>query len=392
MSDPHINLVILDLDGTLISTETLVLSVARDVIRAQGKSLTPQAIAASLGRRPLDAWQAVVDLLDLKATAQQLFDQSEPLLQERWHHASLLPGAARLVRHLKANGVRMALATSTSYATMSRKLLNKRELLEAFDVIVCGDDPAVPRGKPDPGCFLHVAKLADVPPAQCLVIEDAPSGVDAAVAAGMKVVVVPSLTDLSLFPQPQPSAQTGVVEILPSLLAFQPQHHGLPQFHDFIAGTIVPLEEPWRIKGPVVPGFGRGSKQLGIPTANLDAAVLTEALAEAVTGIYSGWASVGEDPAVYPMVMSVGFNPVFKNEQKTCEPWLLTDAFEGKDFYGQELRVLVVGYVRPERDFGSLQALIARIHEDAEVTKEALKHETFAALQSDPFLTPSTAM
>lgn len=55
-------------------------------------------------------------------------------------------------------------------------------------------------------------------------------------------------------------------------------------------------------------------------------------LAEAVTGIYTGFASVGNSSEVYKMCMSIGWNPFYKNEQKTVEPWLL-HTFE-KDFYG----------------------------------------------------------
>lgn len=49
-----------------------------------------------------------------------------------------------------------------------------------------------------------------------------------------------------------------------------------------------------------------GSKELGIPTANLDDGSLRDSMAEAVTGIYAGWASVGDSPIVYKMCMSVG--------------------------------------------------------------------------------------
>lgn len=61
--------------------------------------------------------------------------------------------------------------------------------------------------------------------------------------------------------------------MLPSLLDFKPEQYGLPAFQDMING-VVPLEPVWRLKGKVVKGFGRGSKELGIPTANLDAASL----------------------------------------------------------------------------------------------------------------------
>lgn len=56
------------------------------------------------------------------------------------------------------------------------------------------------------------------------------------------------------------------------------------------------------------------------------------ALAEAVSGVYCGWASLGSADAVYKTAMSIGWNPFYNNEQKTAEPWLLHDFDE--DFYG----------------------------------------------------------
>ncbi len=70
----------------------------------------------------------------------------------------------------------------------------------------------------------------------------------------------------------------GCCSVLPSLLDFRPEQYGLPAFGDMING-VVPLEPVWRLKGKVVKGFGRGSKELGIPTANLDAASLQVASA-----------------------------------------------------------------------------------------------------------------
>ena len=61
--------------------------------------------------------------------------------------------------------------------------------------------------------------------------------------------------------------------------------------------------------------------------------VMQGLLAEAVTGIYAGFASIGSSPTVYKMCMSIGWNPFYKNEQKTVEPWILHD-FD-KDFYGK---------------------------------------------------------
>ena len=74
-------------------------------------------------------------------------------------------------------------------------------------------------------------------------------------------------------------------------------------------------------------------------------------------------------------------------QEKTAEPWLLHE-FE-EDFYGEELRLLVCAYIRPEADFESLESLVAQIHADADVARAALKDPLLAALQNDAFLQPA---
>ncbi|MCP6318820.1 HAD family hydrolase, partial [Klebsiella pneumoniae] len=63
-----------------------------------------------------------------------------------------------------------------------------------FDHSVCGDE--VPAGKPDPAPYLRAAELLGLDPAQCLAVEDSPTGAAAADAAGCTVLVVPSLVDV----------------------------------------------------------------------------------------------------------------------------------------------------------------------------------------------------
>ena len=76
------------------------------------------------------------------------------------------------------------------------------------------------------------------------------------------------------------------------------------------------MKFPHYASGTVVKGFGRGSKQLGIPTANYPDEIV-EKLPECFTqGVYYGWAQVDDGP-VYKMVMSIGYNPYYNNEKKT---------------------------------------------------------------------------
>ena len=82
--------------------------------------------------------------------------------------------------------------------------------------------------------------------------------------------------------------RAGCCAVLASLYDFAPEQYGLPPFEDRICGELVPVEPPWTLKGTVVKGFGRGSKELGIPTANLDSASLQ------VLGFESTWLHVSD--------------------------------------------------------------------------------------------------
>ncbi|VDO12084.1 unnamed protein product [Rodentolepis nana] len=126
----------------------------------------------------------------------------------------------------------------------------------------------------------------------------------------------------------------------------------------------------FKATGKVVHGFGRGSKELGIPTANLDDTVLENLPKSMVSGVYAGFAQVNDGP-VYPMVMSLGWNPFYKNEKKSLEVHIL-NTFE-KDFYDERLSIVVLSYIRPERDFESVEKLIEEIQNDIATTVNLLQ-------------------
>ncbi|KAL0363314.1 UNVERIFIED_CONTAM: Bifunctional riboflavin kinase/FMN phosphatase [Sesamum calycinum] len=225
---------------------------------------------------------------------------------------------------------------------------------ESFSFIIGGDQVTSP--KPSAEIYLEAAKGLKVDPSSCLVIEDSLPGVTAGKAAGMEVVAVPSL---------------------PKQTTFSP-------LQTRIEGTL-PIE-PWYIGGPVIKGFGRGSKVLGIPTANLSTEDYSAILSEHPSGVYFGWAGLATR-GVYKMVMSIGWNPYFNNTEKTIEPWLLHDFNE--DFYGEDLRLAIVGYIRPEANFPSLESLVAKIHEDREIAERALELPQYSKYRDDPYLNSS---
>lgn len=120
---------------------------------------------------------------------------------------------------------------------------------------------------------------------------------------------------------------------------------------------------PYFVRGEVVKGFGRGSKQLGCPTANFPNEVVSKLPEEIGTGVYYGLASVDKGQ-VHKMVMSIGWNPYFNNTVKSMETHIL-HKFQG-DFYGQTLKVAILGFLREMKNFSSLDELIQAINKDIE--------------------------
>lgn len=139
---------------------------------------------------------------------------------------------------------------------------------------------------------------------------------------------------------------------------------------------------PHFAKGEVVRGFGRGSKDLGIPTANFPIEVVNDLPSEMNTGVYFGLAQVDKKD-VHRMVMSIGWNPFFKNEKKSMETHIL-HKFD-TDFYGKELRIVVLGYIRPEENFSSLDDLIRTIKDDIFKANVELDKPEYAVYQNHSF-------
>ncbi|KAH6912830.1 hypothetical protein BKA70DRAFT_1265147 [Coprinopsis sp. MPI-PUGE-AT-0042] len=152
-----------------------------------------------------------------------------------------------------------------------------------------------------------------------------------------------------------------------------------------IIGSPTGLEAPYplQMEGKVIRGYGRGSRELGIPTANLPVDNnLTPWIAGLKSGVYFGWASLRLPPShpdnekttngfsIYPMVMSIGCNTFYNNKARSAEAHLLKNF--GADFYGVEMRLLITGFIREERDYEGVKDLIKDIHEDCDVARSLL--------------------
>ena len=99
----------------------------------------------------------------------------------------ILPGAMEVLSALKARGIKIAIGSSSRNTPI---ILRQIGLDQAFDAVADGNQ--ITRSKPDPEVFLLAAKLLKLAPADCVVVEDADAGVEAALAGGMRALGVGS--------------------------------------------------------------------------------------------------------------------------------------------------------------------------------------------------------
>lgn len=130
--------------------------------------------------------------------------------------------------------------------------------------------------------------------------------------------------------------------------------------------------------------------QLGIPTANIPISGLTVGGHDDLeSGIYYGYAGLSSghkkngdtEAAVYEMVMSIGWNPYYKNEVRSVEVHIMHD-FE-HDFYDSHMNLVILGYIRPEYDYVSKESLIEDIRTDIDVARQSLERPAYKSYRDD---------
>jgi HAD superfamily hydrolase (TIGR01509 family) len=182
-----------DLDGLLLDTEPLHARAWQEAATRFGRSLTPSELLQLRGRRRLDCARQVLEWMaesiQAAPTVEELLAVRQPIAEALLVQASPMPGAVELVNRCKAQGIPMALATSSSREAVALKAA-PHPWLGAIATRVHGDDPELGEGKPAPDVFLLAARRLGVPPGRCWAFEDSSAGAQAALAAGCQVHVV----------------------------------------------------------------------------------------------------------------------------------------------------------------------------------------------------------
>jgi HAD superfamily hydrolase (TIGR01509 family) len=193
--------VLFDMDGLLVDSEPIWTIAEERVSSALGGEFTPELKASMIGKR-IDLAVAILlkGLNTPQALAADPLDVGAMLMTEMAElladHVPLQPGAVELLDELAAARIPLALVSS-SYRLLVDAAL-KSVGAHRFTVSIAGDE--VTHGKPDPEPYLTAARALGVVPARCVVLEDAPAGMESAVAAGCACVYVPTFPALGKLP------------------------------------------------------------------------------------------------------------------------------------------------------------------------------------------------
>jgi HAD superfamily hydrolase (TIGR01509 family) len=183
----NLQLVIFDCDGVLVDSEVISNVVLARVLTAEGLPTTlAEARRAYQGMLLADVVAAAEAKLDRKLPEDWL-DRYERERDEAFHRdLTPVPNAAEAVQRVRAAGVAVCVA-SQGKLEKTRLTLGLTGLRDLFAPDALFSAYSVPRGKPHPDLFLHAAGSMNAEPSRCAVVEDSPSGVTAAVSAGMRV-------------------------------------------------------------------------------------------------------------------------------------------------------------------------------------------------------------
>jgi HAD superfamily hydrolase (TIGR01509 family) len=177
--------VIFDMDGVLVDTERFIAEAAIRFLRERGVEAKPADFLPFVGTGENRFIGGVAEKYGLRLDIEEAKRRTYEIYAEIVHgQLEPLPGVKDFIAAARARGLKLAVASSADAVKIGINLREAGIPEETFGAIVSAHD--VTHTKPDPEIFLVAAAKLGVPPAGCLVVEDALNGVKAAKAAGMR--------------------------------------------------------------------------------------------------------------------------------------------------------------------------------------------------------------
>ena len=186
---PQIRAVVFDMDGLMLNTEDVFDLAGKQLLERRGLEMTDVIRHSMLGRRPVDAFNALKLHTGMLDRIEDLMYETKELFETiAENFLATMPGLHDVLELIESLNLPRAVATSSPRAYMT-PLLERFELLHRFHFTLTAED--VTHGKPHPEIYLKAAQSLGVEPARMLVLEDSHAGTKAGVAAGAFVVSIP---------------------------------------------------------------------------------------------------------------------------------------------------------------------------------------------------------
>ena len=188
-ASPPVRALVFDLDGLLVDSEPIWFEVEGAFLARHGHLWTRELAVAGMGQGTPNTLRRMRELFGVDIDVARDTDRIVDGMIARAAAMRLMPGAAALIEWGRARGLPMAVASSSPRRLIEAVVAHKG-LRDRFEVVLSGQEVA--RAKPWPDVFLGAAERLAVPIAECVVLEDSLAGVEAAVAAGARVIGVPT--------------------------------------------------------------------------------------------------------------------------------------------------------------------------------------------------------
>lgn len=183
--------VIFDLDGVLVSTDEFHYKGWAKLAEEEGIPFSWEDNLRQRGVSRMESLNVLLEKSNKKYSEEQKLDMATrkngyyvEYLQELTS-ADSLPGTLEILQSLRTKGIKLAIGSSSRNTPL---IIEKLDIGKYFDAVADGND--ITKSKPDPEVFLLAAKRLGLSPKECVVVEDAEAGVEAAKRAGMHVVGV----------------------------------------------------------------------------------------------------------------------------------------------------------------------------------------------------------